>query len=171
MSECYILGVPPNGPVEYVKTYRNSWGGAARIWNSLCIKLFNNESAWLSCLPNDNQLWKSFSSDKLDQCEKICLGITFDNVMVKRENLMRVADALLKFNSIHSSEERVDHLLSWADDMRTLAKDDTYIAVCFHHTSVSTDIWVVFEDADNERQYDISKDKGHWFLFDDDNLE
>ncbi len=41
-------------------------------------------------------------------------------------------------------------------------------AICWNQTSVNGDAWITYiPKKDEHRSYNIKKDKGHWFLFDD----
>ena len=164
MSYCEMLVAPEKGEGMSVHEYGNSWGGAARIWSSLCKKLYGEESKWLF---NNGQVISDMRKDsRLTTNEKIALYITYDKVMIRRENLPKVAAALREFVQEHPCPGKVDHLSEWSKHMDELSTADDYVAICFTHTSVGADSWQVWGEGDNDqddRMYDLSKDSNHFF--------
>lgn len=158
MSYVEIYSVKPNGEVVGAFEVRNAMGGALMIWERLREK-YDVGSAF-----NYDPLWKLFTDDRMDLADKIVMGLTFDKVIIKRENLPPTINALRRFISSHSTPT----LVGIVDALTKLAKDPECAGVCFNHTSVAESYWEKWdEQADEGRHYDLNADQGHWFLFDE----
>ncbi len=158
MSYVEIYSVKPNGEVVGAFEVRNAMAGALFIWEHLREK-YGVGSAF-----NYDPLWKLFTDDRMDLADKIVLGLTFDKVIIKRENLPPTVHALQKFISIHSTPT----LVGIVDALAKLAEDPECMGVCFNHTSVAASYWEKWdEETDQGRHYDLNADPGHWFLYDE----
>lgn len=141
MSSTVLYKVPERGGVEEFEEYRNSWGGAMFVWNSLAThflepkhrSLFNEEAA--------SRVWNLDGDLRLTDEERITLMTTFDNVMVKRENFVRVAEAFEMFLELHPPGNRVESLSKQAATLRRISDDAEFFAVCWNQTTVNCGIW------------------------------
>lgn len=171
MSYTTIYSVPESGEILKAAGYKNAFGSGPFIWSNLCVKYLGWEKhGWLLSDPAKLQkLWDLAADSRLDWFERVTHATTFDKVMVRRENLYRVARALEEFVAKYPPGDHVCSLLEQAETLRTLALDKSCYAVCWCQTSVSDDVWHAYERGDEEETplWDISKDKGHWFLFDE----
>lgn len=173
MSRTSLYGVPSQGELETVSEYPNGWGSAPVIWEFIWKKyLQTTESArnYESCMHPQGNLKKicDLANDgKLLDHERICVQLTFDLCVVRKEDFPTIAGALdtmylATFNGVHAN-----HLKAIATDLREADKWTNYIGCCFRHTSVG-DAWAVYERDEGgvteSRRYDLARDQGHWFI-------
>lgn len=171
MSYSTLYSVPESGQIENYKEYRNGWGTAPVIWDHIIDKYKLKGEHEYSLMPSVmKKLFDMINEthEKILPWERVCLALTCDRMILKRENFFKASDALEKFHTATHSPERVNHLLQISKDLIELAKDDSVYGACFIWTSVSDDVWDSPNREDEDEcsmQWDISKDKGHWFLF------
>lgn len=110
------------------------------------------------------EVWNLVDDDRLKVCEKIAMASTFDHVIIKKENLLKLITAFREFEGQTSLKEQADII------EKMLAKEDC-IAVGFNQTSVNGDTWTNIggydEDADEVIPYNILTGDKHWELFED----
>lgn len=170
MSYTSLYGVPLQGCLRTVSEYRNGWGSAPVIWDFIWDKYLRTretEKNYESAMhPNGNlqKICDMANEGKLLEYERICVHLTYDRCIIRKEDFAKVSDALdtmylATYNGVH-----VNHLKAISSDLRDSDKWNDYIGCCFRHTSVG-DEWTVYGDKDDDcRLYDISRDTGHWFL-------
>jgi len=129
----------PDGGVEY----RNSWGGAARIWDALFkahVPKKTQYDSWLTTNNgNDRRLWDLASREDLPIFSRSVHAFTFDKFYVRNEHFSRLASDLRCFVEKYPVEgAAVDHLLAWA---KWLDENADKEAVGLHATSVSENPW------------------------------
>jgi hypothetical protein len=167
MSYTSIHSTTAQGEVSTLAEIDNAWRGAMFVWTKLGERYLpeSQTDPYWTPLKNDGQpIWDLFKDPRLHNEEKIVLGSTFDRVMIKRENISRVCWAYSQFAQWYPGNNSL--MEQWG--VLNKAKNDPEIfAVFWTQTSVASDIWYVFEpDKDEYRRYDITRDIGHWFLFD-----
>lgn len=95
---------------------------------------------------------------------KVALASTFDNVIIKKENMPKLISAFREFRGETSIKEQ-------ADIIEKMLNDENCIAVGFNQTSVNDDTWTNFggydEEKDEEIPYNILTGERHWELFSD----
>ncbi len=162
MSYTELYKVPAKGEIEFCAEFHNASRGAMLVWMNLG-KAYGTWGSILMMRPT----WDLHKDSRLPVEYRIVMKVTFDNGMVRRENLPRLIMAIRKY------AERFDPgtLLEQAEKLEELAQDESCFAVCWNQTSVNADAWWIPDDHpekgdDNWRRYDISRDTGHWFLFD-----
>lgn len=163
MSSTLMFGVPRKGEIEQVKEYPNSWCSAPLIWDYMAKKYLTCN--WLQT----GGYWEKVWHMKLEYFERVCLELTFDKIIVKKERVDEVSKCLVKMHKLTNKKGLAfNHLKSIADDMKK--HKSKYIGFCFIWTTVDDSGWDSerFElDEDGNKNYllwDISKDKGHQFL-------
>lgn len=171
MSYTTLYLVPENGGIEDYAEYRNAFGSAAYVWSAMAKKYHGEEFLWLSNEDVRREVWGLSKRADVPDFVRITMMTTFDKVMVKSENLLRVVEAFKEFVKAYPPGNSACSLLEQAGDLENLADDPHCYAVCWNQTSVGEAWPYIYEgdddDEDDEgRPYDISKDKGHWFLFD-----
>lgn len=175
MSYTEIYLVPQSGGVELYRELRNSWHGAILLWSHLSER-YLGESLSLAMMRDGSRLWNLVKDTRLSRDERIALATTFDRVMVKQEHFRLVADAIDRMIREPNSAGHWGNWPAQADALRYLALDSMCFAVAWNQTSVNDDTWTVYEEGKDEeeeyedevdsRPYDLSRDSGHWFLFD-----
>lgn len=146
MSYCAIIPFSNGIPQEGIE-FKNAWGGAARIWDSLFTKYLKNPlipyHSWLSC---GYELWDLAKRKDLELFERAVHTSTFDCAYIGKENFNQFVLDLRKFIQKYPLSGKVDHLESWA---KWIESSDAE-AVGFYGTSVSECPWY---------RYDVNSDE------------
>lgn len=109
------------------------------------------------------EIWSLFKSDKITSSERIVLGSTFDNVLVKVRGISKVLKAFREFGGETSLKEQSDLI------EKAIKKNKKIIAIGWNQTSVNGDTWSnehYDEKLDENKGYNLEKDTRHWFLMD-----
>ena len=177
MSHSTMYGVPKKGEIRALEEYQNSHGTAPVIWGYLYDKYVPKAHSYDCWGTHNEKLWALSDDPRLSRHEKICLWLTFDHCMVKTKDIPVVVEALRQLYKDTFNPEYVNHLSKLADDMEALQKSRKFVALCFIWTSVADDIWdsqakpvcdkCGHEEDDYCGKWDLSKEEGHWFLFDE----
>lgn len=179
MSYTEIYKFNKKGKAEELGEVHNAFRGGMLVWKTLEERhltslpipswSFHDTKYWSRTSQMDGgesmkEIWGLFNNDKLSIEEKIVLGSTFDNVLIRKENIPRTLEAFRMFESGTS-------LSLQADIIETILENDDVIAIGFNQTSVVGDTWLNFggldEDSGEYLPYDINTGKRHWYLFDD----
>lgn len=164
MSYTELYKVPAQGEIVEYAEFRNSYRGAWLVWDQMGKQYCGGVS-----ISNMQPVWDLAKSDRVPIDYRIVMASTFDNVMVRRENLPRLVQAIEEYAKTFEAGT----LLEQADKLKELAQDDSCFAVCWNQTSVNCDTWLVRREGLDKygdplwEMYDVSRDTGHWFLFDD----
>lgn len=168
MSHCEIITFKDGKPAEYIE-FRNAWGGAARVWESLYDLYLKDPAKEYDCWLNDKEgrLWKLIDDGRLPFHAKAVFASTFDRALVTRESFKRYTEDLRLFDSsFPAGEDRVNHLPSWASSVEEVMKDSEVQAIGFLGTSVGEDL---FQDWDEETEedvpYDLNKEDRHFLVY------
>lgn len=173
MSYTTIYKVPEKGEIENYAEFKNAWRGALNVWTEMAKRYLGMEMLPMFREGGMRPVWDLSEDPEIPENDRIVMASTFDNVMVEREDLPRLVEAYRDF----ATRFEPGSLLEQAEVLEKLAADPTCFAVCWNQTSVNSDTWMKPEgDPDIEddyrlRMYDISKDNGHWFLFEDEAAE
>lgn len=185
MSSTEIFGFGSDGKVKSSCDIRNAWRGAHSVWTILEKKYLPSlpKPEWASITEKESEYWSRtgtpcFDNKKphpmkpiwdlaydgrLSRNELICLCSTFDNVLVKAENLSELIEAFVSFEGETSLKEQ-------AEGIELLLKDDPNIqAIGFNQTSVNADNWWdsnYNEETEESESYNFLTEKTHWWLFD-----
>lgn len=173
MSYTTLYMAPASGELVEITDFRNAFGSAAFVW-CVCAREFfghRHEYSWLSDRELRRKIWMLADDASVPMFVRITMGTTFDRVMVKRENLGRVAQAFRDFVAAYPPGDSACSLIHQADVLEGLIDTEECFAVCWNQTSVG-DTWTVRDGGCEEcgegavdRLYDLSRDTGHWFLF------
>ena len=195
MSETIIYGFGPDGICTCEEaSAKNAWRGAMAIWKILEKKYLppyrpryvpasvpdNEINEYLGFEPTRvsganmdamNAIWHLFIIDSVSITDKIVLGTTFDNVLVRREDIPKVIEAFEAFDKEHDG---MTNLKEQADGLRAFYEDEDVSAVGWNQTSVNGDDWsnagdtILDEDgAEIGSPYNYKTGKKHWWLFDE----
>lgn len=109
-------------------------------------------------------IWELQHDKNIPLHERICLYTTFDEALVKRENIPTVIDAFRKFGGETSLPEQ-------ADILEKMLSEPDIIAVGWNQTSVSADNWDTLgeydEENDENKPYNCLTGKEHFWVFDE----
>lgn len=162
MSNTILIEFRNGVPEDYTE-YCNSWGGAARIWNSIWEKYgtkTHQYDNWMEAA-RDGRLWRLWNECECEfsKAEEMVYLFTCDNVLVAKEDFKELAVALREFASMHPTKG-VCHLNSWAK----LIESSTAEAIGLHATTVTEDPWCKWDgERDESIPYDFTKgDKHEW---------
>lgn len=173
MSSTVLYAAPEGGTFGRIAEFRNSWGGAARVWSALCKRWLGDDCYWLTMRGDEQQakVWALAKDERLSPAERIVMAATFDRVLVRRDELPRLAEHFREFDRLYPVSGVANHLPAQAALFDRLAGPDHGLdfvpfAVGWQQTTVSENPWWTRLGEDDGRPYDLSQDEGHWFLFD-----
>ena len=162
MSATELILFRKNKPYDSIE-FRNSHGGAARIWESLYnhhVRDWSNpeERGWIVASDEKMKLfWDLWKTSKLSMTEKLVFLFTFDYAILYRRNFLSFAVELRDFIARHPvASGRVDHLGAWADALYDLYDEKEAEAIGLWGTTVGDNLW---ED------YDLSVSDTHWDIY------
>jgi hypothetical protein len=164
------LHLVKEGGIENYREFANSWGGAMFIWDSLCKRYFPGQVPYTLIFGGGTEnLWGLAQRKDVALNDRVVLMTTFDRAMVRKENLLDLANRFEQFVKDHPNPSVVCSLPDQAVAMRKIAAEQDCVGVCWTQTSVSGDVWYVGDELGESglRPYDIAKDKGHFFVYDD----
>jgi len=168
MSYTTLFLVPESGPIQAFSEFRNAFRGGYLVWDNMAKRYLGQDASMYMIKNNMQPVWDIHANLSVPEAHRIVMMSTFDKVMVRKDNLERLAIA---FEQYSQDFDDPGHIPSEATALRELMDNEGCYAVCWQQTSVSADDWVVMLDdgSDERRPYDVSLDNEHWFLFD--NLE
>lgn len=168
MSRTELYFVDQAGDVWLHSEYQNSWRGAMLVWMAMARHYLGGEPGFnIGGLSKSLQpVWDLFKDTRLPVEMRIVLGSTFDKVMVRKENLPRLITAIRAFERITGDG---GNLVLQIPAFEALYLEDDCTAVCWNQTSVCHSPWEIPDDSadDGVRSYNINRDKEHWFLFEE----
>lgn len=165
MSYTTIYKVPERGPIEEYRTFSNSHRGAWTVWVRMQERYLPGHDMYGFGARRDDQMqkvWDLAKDTRVPLAHRLTMRSTFDRVMVRREDLLALADAFEQF-----AADFQEHGSIFEQEMalRELAKDTTCYAVCWNQTSVNGDAWEVDDpETEESRMYDVALDSKHWFM-------
>jgi len=111
------------------------------------------------------EVWDIIKHPYITDTHKIAMNSTFDNVVVKRENLEKLVLAFREFEFETSLKEQADLI------EEALKDDPDLLGLGWNQTSVNGDTWAnsgeYNEETEEHASYNLLKEKKHWFMFDD----
>lgn len=171
VSYTTLYKVPESGEIELAGEFHNSHRGAMLVWMLMSEAYLHRPFSLSNDVQSAKPTWNLWKNPDVRLSDRIVMASTFDKIMVKRENIPRLVQAIEDYS------RRFDPgtLLKQACILKELASDETCFAVCWNQTSVCADAWYVPGETDDEewRPFDLSRDHdyGHWFLFEDHRLK
>lgn len=187
MSSTEIYAFDLNGNAEQYGEAKNAFRGAMAIWGileekylppylpkgheSLGIYTVKEYEKRLGYKPSRmtamfdtdamNDVWKLADDEKVEFNDKIVLFTTFDNVVVKKEDINKVIEAFKKFEGETSLKEQ-------AAILEEIMNNNDYTAVAWNQTSVNEAKWEGhYDDDDNHIPYNHLTQDEHYYLFDE----
>ena len=159
MSYTEIYGALTDGEVAFIGEAKNAWLGAMHVWSELSKK-YGIEGGLFGGFTD---LWKLADTGKLEDFENIVLKSTFDNVVVKKEDIPNLLKAFDQYDKTYPKS----NLKEQAEIIKEYAlENDVMTAVCWNQTSVNGNPWTdgYDEEADEEIPYNILKGDRHWYM-------
>jgi hypothetical protein len=166
-TELYAVAKGESQVLE-VEEFRNSWGGGWFVWASLCKKYDIKNDKYPEFLPGLEEfekLWALAKPENSENCpltnwEYNVLVSTFDDVMVKRDDMLLLAKSMERFKDAHHNGKVVCSLGEQAAKIKELHAGE-YEYVAWNQTSVNADAWRYYSD-DDYCIYDMEKCDEHW---------
>lgn len=182
MSYTEIFGFDLEGNAHFEGEAHNAWRGGMAIWRIMELRhlpplppQYGMECHRYSTFPvggKENpmkEIWDLADNPDIPVDQRIVLFTTFDNCLVKKEDLPRVIEALRAFEGEDHRGET--NLGEQADILEQIAKDPEVIAVGWNQTSVNTDTWSNaggYDDVKDEPiPYNCLTGDTHYWLFDE----
>ena len=172
MSYCAIITFK-NSKIDAEIEFRNSYGGAARIWTSLFDRYLKDDSVpydcWMNraCVDDGHSLWGLAKCKALSMCERAVHTATFDYAIVEKKNFKQFVKHLREFTQMHPvGSEFAHHLEAWAQCIENL--DDDVESIGFYGTSCGENLWRGRYDQDKEEHvaYDLKTGDKHFDVYD-----
>ena len=187
-TEIYAFG--KDGNAYLLGMVKNSWGGAVAVWNKLEKKYLSpwipdyvKATCWYSPgmsydeiisflgytptrLTSDllmQEIWDLGQNPNVDMTDRIVLYTTYDDALVKRENIRKVIDAFAAFDGSTNLQQQ-------ASILESALKDDNIIAVGWNQTSVCADNWANYggvDENDDDIPYNCLTGDRHFWIFDE----
>lgn len=98
------------------------------------------------------EIWNLIKNDNIPRDERLILGTTLDNVLVKKENIPILLYAFNKFEANTSLKDQAKTI------QEAIKNNDDISVIAWNQTSVCDSPW---------NNYNYLKQKEHWFLFDE----
>lgn len=163
-----MYAINQDGNASLHKGFKNSFRGAILIWRWLAKKYLGDIPFFTLMHENDKSLWNLAYDQSIKESHRIVLANTFDNVLVRRENLLRLIKAMRSFDKDCGDS---GHIPEQADALEALLNDSNVLAIGWNQTSVVNCLWQSrYDENENEIPFNIKNDIEHWFLFEDQRL-
>lgn len=141
-STYYLFGL--NGkPIDELEC-ASGHGAGPVIWDTLCMKYFGREIAWMNIGGNKfPELLARAEAGRLPFEEALCLFITVPTAYLPREDFERAAQAIEKVVGAYHPE-RINHWPKVAAWLRANKGRADVLGFGVYNTSVSDDPWLRF---------------------------
>lgn len=176
MSYTELYGFTKTG-VESIGETRNAWRGAMAVWTFLEKKYlpkyrpswarddkmdYSRTCSGIGSKDDIKEIWDLFRSKKISDSERIVMGSTYDNVLVKVEDIEKVLKAFREFEGETSLKEQADIIEEALKELPDI------IAIGWNQTSVNGDTWTNTgghdEVSGESVPYNLETGAKHWFL-------
>jgi hypothetical protein len=167
MSYSTLYAFDTDGNATEFTTYKNSHGFCAFVFGAMdkVYEEFLFKDPFLgikSWLFGGDEYWANLNACDLKWWEYNTVRFCYDKYIVTSENLEILALSLEKFAKEHSSPNKISHLNSIAADLRKIASDENFIAVGMCGTSCGDDVWIEYNEEDDEcHPYNIKTNNNH----------
>ena len=126
--------------------FRNSWGFAPVVWDALGRAYISKDFVWLS---DPDRIWRLYDDPRLSASERAVLFMTFDYAYVCHKDARQAADDIEMFLTMYPQPAgSANHWPAIAQWMGGWPIDIPCVG--FHGTSVSEDLWAIWESDDDD---------------------
>lgn len=174
MSYTEIYSFDAQGRSEFYDKINNSRRGAPAVWRTLESKYLpefmfttlggDKEPASRVSLLDPaplQEIWNMASDPRLSEGERICMLSTFDKVLLRKENFMRVVEAFRAFEGDTNLPEQ-------ADVIEHMFNDEGIVALGWNQTSINGSLWDSYNpDTEEHTPYDLEYGDKHFWLFEE----
>ena len=118
-TDLYII----NGKsVSHVAQYRNGWGSGPVAWDYLSDKYIAEKPIYSLHGDHMKKVWALQSDDRLEECERLALLMTFDGAFVPVHALGLAGDLCIEFAKLSEDGERENHWRVIGEDLKKLSR-------------------------------------------------
>ena len=172
-TEIYAFG--KDGNAHLAGEVHNAWRGSMAVWQIMekryLPQFYDHGVKTTRMLSGKHgkdvpacEVWALADDTGKPLHERIVMFTTFDDCLVKAEDIPKVVDAFRKFEGETSLNEQ-------ADILEKLAQDHEVIAVGWNGTSVNAENWAntggYDEEAEEVLPYNCLTGDRHYWLFDE----
>lgn len=169
MSWTTLHGFEPDGDLVDVREFHNAWGGAMYIWTQLAREYLDSDAMrFLFREEEARRLWSLWRRSDLPDHHAATLLSTLDKLVLEPDRFAALADAFDRFVADFPTSG-VCSLPQQAETLRAMAGDDRgWRGVAWTQTSVAPDVWTVWDEGqDDGRPYNLDRDRGHHFIYEE----
>jgi len=168
MSRTTLYAVGADGEVQEYAEFRNSHGSAGYVWRVMGDRYIGPD-AYSTALFSDGmqRLWDLWRDTILPLHHRAVMLFTFDHVMVRAEDFVRLAEDMEAFVRDFYPDGSACSLPEQAATLREMATEKGIRGACWQQTRVAESLWYVYGDEgdDEGRAYNIDVDDKHWWLY------
>jgi len=170
MSQTIILAAREDGDLLEEAKFENAFLGTMTLWRQMGKRYsgISDQSFLLKVASGSSEsvsaIWDLANDEKVPIEDRITLTTTFDGLLVPRDHISVVADAMKK-----TAEwlEAPHHIGKQAEFLEKCLDDPTIVAIAWNQTSANWDAWRVPDGEGGARPYNIYKDHDHELMFEE----
>ncbi len=168
MSYTEIYKVKTNGDVELYSEVQNSYRGASLVWKQMAMRYIPvcrmDEMAYYEMWRKGlRPVWDLARNERVPLAHRIVMTSTFDNVMVRKEDIPQLINAMRQFAKDFDDPGNIP---AEADILEKMFSEEDTFGACWNQTSVNCGPWTVYDpDEDVSRPYNVFEGSKHWFMF------
>lgn len=134
MSKTTVQHLWLGSKIEDGPEFRNSHGSAAILWHFLWQQYVTHKTDSYYLL-DAQKIWDLWTDERVPECLRAMLGLTFDRAYVKRDDFRRMATDIK--NGIAMIDPPLSHANHWPSIAEHLLSEPSCEAIGLHCTSVS----------------------------------
>ena len=168
-----------DGLVLPYKEYKNPWLFSMFNWNHLGEKYVPKKPNELSELwtyrvfigGQCKDIFSLFSEPKITHEDRLALGMTLDGMVVRLAEFEDFVAVVRRFRATMKTQAtHLDQIATDIDELRLKFQNDGFdvIGVSWWQSTMSDNFWEKkTRKKDEYRPYNLNKDRGHYFLYDE----
>jgi hypothetical protein len=163
MSYTTLFIIKPDGEFKAAATFGNAHRSAMLVWLELAKKYgIADATTMLFDEKKAGEIWNIGRRADVEECDRITMLTTFDAMVVKKQHLKKVVDAMREC----AQKSLPDHssISQQADEIEKLL-DDNIFGIAWNQTSVCSS-WDGYYDANTE-SYNLNNAKTHRIMFEE----
>jgi hypothetical protein len=166
MSYCQLKGFKEDETVA-LGEYQNAHGFLAYVWTALFDKYIPKRFEYDSWRSGEgSRLCNLVEDERLTTIEKKMLEMTFDNALVRIEQLRSVIVVFEEFFKMYPPGDYVCHVPAIVETLKELlTSPGDILAIGWYGMSVCEELWSTYDsETDEEHSYALSIGDKHWFV-------
>lgn len=162
MSSSTVYAIDDVFSCTTIAEYKNSWGSAPVIWKYLFEKYIQPnlvDPEWANFLSHSKEVFALYETDLLQEWEKICLALTFDYALIRKQDVEKICESLYEMWKNTFDCDSVNHLQKLVKDLQDFysEEDNSNYYIGFYWNSIVDDFWYEYK----------AEDKKHWFILEE----